>query len=110
MRKWANEMVLARQSESLESWFLHGPNLLLKGDEVETLSEMIQMAAIQTEFRYVRVPAANVSDLVECPQGVCTAKNFTDSNHLEQEYANYLWRKYLKSKQGMKFEKAVTAY
>lgn len=52
----------------------------------------------------------NVSDLVECPQGVCTAKNFTDSNHLKQEYANYLWRKYLKSEQGMKFEKAVTAY
>jgi len=68
MRSWANEMALARQAESLESWFLHGPNLLLKGEEVETLSEMVQMSAYQAGFRHVRVPAANVSDLVDAPR------------------------------------------
>ena len=52
----------------------------------------------------------NVSDLVECPQGVCTAINFTDSNHFKQEYANSLWKKYLDTNEGKAFEKAIDLY
>jgi|LauGreDrversion4_2_1035121.scaffolds.fasta_scaffold04825_5 hypothetical protein len=70
MRSWSNEIALARQAESLESWYLQGPNLLLKGEEVETLSEMVQMSARQAGFNHVRVPAANVADLIDAPRKV----------------------------------------
>jgi len=52
----------------------------------------------------------NVSDLVECPQGVCTAINFIDSNHFKQEYANSLWEKYLDTDGGKAFKKAIDLY
>jgi hypothetical protein len=68
LRRWANDLVLARQAGSREAWLLNGPNLLLIGDEVETLSEMVQMAASQAGFRHVRVPASAVSGLVESPR------------------------------------------
>jgi hypothetical protein len=68
IRGWADQMVVARETKSLESWLIHGPNLLLIGDEVETLSKMVQMAASQAGFRHIRVPAAAVAELLETPR------------------------------------------
>lgn len=68
LRDWADSMVLAHKTGSTEAWLLNGPNLLVIGDEVETLSEMVQMAASQAGFRHVRVPATSVPDLVESPR------------------------------------------
>jgi len=68
IRSWADQMVVAREAKSRESWLIHGPNLLLIGDEVETLSKMVQMAASQAGFRHTRVPAAAVAELLETPR------------------------------------------
>lgn len=67
-RRWANELVVARQAASAEAWLICGSNLLLVGDEVETMSELVQMAASEANFRYLRVPAADVPDLIDTPR------------------------------------------
>lgn len=68
IRGWADQMVVAREAKNLEVWLIQGPNLLLIGDEVETLSKMIQMAASQAGFRHVRVPATSVPEFLEAPR------------------------------------------
>jgi hypothetical protein len=68
LRGWADEMTKASKAESYEDWLLKGANLLLIGDEVESLSEMVKMAASQAGFRYLKVPASSVPELVESPR------------------------------------------
>lgn len=68
IRSWADQLVLAREAKSRESWLIHGPNLLLIGDEVQTLAKMVQMATSQAGFRHIRVPAAAVAELLETPR------------------------------------------
>ena len=68
IRGWADQMVVAREAKSRESWLINGPNLLLIGDEAETLSKMVQMAANQAGFRHIRVPATAIAELLETPR------------------------------------------
>ena len=68
LRIWAADLTAAAQASSNEDWLLKGPNLLLIGDEVETLSEMVQMAASQAGFRHIRVPAFAVPELIDAPR------------------------------------------
>lgn len=68
LRSWATDLAAGSHVRSNEIWLLKGPNLLLIGDEVETLSEMLQMAASQAGFRYVRVPASAVPELIDAPR------------------------------------------
>ena len=68
LRDWTDGLARSRHEQSKEAWLLNGPNLLLTGDEVETLSEMVQMAASQAGFRHVRVPASAVPELLDAPR------------------------------------------
>jgi hypothetical protein len=67
-RGWADDIARAYQEHANEVWLLKGANLLLIGDEVDTLSEMVQMAARQAGFRHVRVPASSVPELIDAPR------------------------------------------
>jgi len=68
IKGWSESLAQSCKAQSRSDWLLTGPNLLLIGDEVETLSEMVQMAATQAGFRHVRVPASAVPELVDSPR------------------------------------------
>lgn len=68
IQRWASDLLMTKQSRSKDAWLIHGLNILLTGDEAHTLSEMVQMAASQAEFHYLRVPAKAVMDLASNPR------------------------------------------
>lgn len=52
----------------------------------------------------------NVSDLVICPKGSCDAQHFSDSNHLKDYYAQFVWLRFLQTPQGKALSQTMEAF
>ena len=70
MQSWARGLVSCAQSGSREEWLLQGPNVLVVGDEVATLSDLIQMGACQAGFRHLRIPVSAALELISNPRKI----------------------------------------
>jgi hypothetical protein len=68
MQQWSEELKRAIATASDVNWALLGPNVLIVGDEVETLKQMAHQAASSAGYQFLEVPAAACEDFTECPR------------------------------------------
>lgn len=68
VQQWSEELKRAIATGSDVDWTLLGPNVLIVGDEVETLKQMAHQAASSAGYQFVEVPASACEDFTECPR------------------------------------------
>jgi len=68
VQQWSDELKRASVADLDVDWALLGPNVLIVGDEVDTLKQMVHQAASSAGYQFIEVPTSACEDFTECPR------------------------------------------